>query len=180
MFHEHFDDPQGTVRTGLPRPGGPHPSARSGHGPLPQGADGRNPRLRRRIQRGGQPGRLLRAPRPASPPPWSATASASWWKPESARRASRPSTSGSRTTASAAPISPPSIAIAAKGSARPWSSTTAPMRRPPCSSPATSTGPAFSPAACAGSIAAASSPRFPRAPRHWPWRRFGPRGPPAA
>ncbi len=135
------------------------PPARSGRDPVPEGAFGRDPRFRRRVQRRRRAVGLLRAEdrhrdgdgqlpdRRAGP-----VAGA-----RDGRHAV--STSGSSTTACAGRTSPRCTATAATESARRWSSTTGPTRPVPCSSRATSTGPGSSPAACAGSIPGASSRR---------------------
>ena len=128
ILYEHPDDQERPRRTGLPGPRGP-------------GAIGsiraRSPSARRARSRSTSPAANTTWPPtwptasgcgPASPRPWSTTASASWCKRASARRASRRSTSGSSTTASAARTSPPSTATAATASARRSSSTTAPTR----------------------------------------------------
>ncbi len=132
---------QGPVRPRFSVPGGARAPARSGHDPVPQGALARHPRLRRRVQRGRQPGGLLRAADRHRHGDGQLPASASWCRRASARRASRRFTSGSSTTACAGRTSPRSTATAAMASGRRWSSTTAPTRPAPCSSRAISTGP---------------------------------------
>ena len=118
-IHEQLEHPQGHLCPRFPLARGPRAPARPGLDPVPQGPVARHPRLRRRVQRRGQPGRLLRPEDrhrhgDGQLPDRRAGAGAA-----SARWASRRSTSGSSTTACAGRTSPRSTATAATASAPP-------------------------------------------------------------
>ncbi len=162
--HERSASHSASRRTRFPVSRRTGPSPRSGRGAVPQGADLRDPRERRRVQHRRQSLRLLpdedrRRHRHGglSHRPSHRRAGAGHGREG---RSTRPS----RTTARAGRTWRRCTATAATASARPWCSTTAATRRRRSSSPATSTGRRSSAPACAGSTAAASSRPSPKRP----------------